>query len=73
MQVVEELGVVYAAHRMRVQSIHGDMSFSMQQRAIRSEGLMNGAAEVASIPSILVSKNIRMDALIPATAATSAS
>jgi hypothetical protein len=38
MQVVVEFGVVYAANCMRVQAIYGDKSFSMQQRAIRSEG-----------------------------------
>jgi len=33
---------------------------------------MNGAAEVASIPSILVSRNFRIDGLTLAMAATSA-
>jgi ATP-dependent RNA helicase DDX21 len=36
MQVAQELGSVCAAHRMRVQAIFGGVSFSMQERALRS-------------------------------------
>ncbi|KAJ1395385.1 RNA helicase, partial [Ochromonadaceae sp. CCMP2298] len=36
MQVAQELGSICAAHRMKVQAIFGGVSFSMQERAIRS-------------------------------------
>ena len=36
LQVAQELGSVCAAHRMRVQAIYGGVSFSAQERAIRS-------------------------------------
>ena len=71
MQVAEELSVVCAAHRMRVQSIYGGVSFSMQERAIRSgvhilvatpgrclDHITRGTVDLSSIKHVVLDEGI---------------
>jgi len=72
MQVAEELSVVCAAHRMRVQSIYGGVSFSMQERAIRSgvhilvatpgrclDHITRGTVDLSSIKHVVLDEGIQ--------------